>query len=253
VSNLIVSKKVIGKINNLRNLQINENNYFFIRFRQNYDADCFVDYDEPITKNLKILPSFVDHPTIKNGRNIKGVVLYFGKAKHIFAGIGESFPNLANLWIHDPSLRVIERRDFVGLSNLKILNLIDKEIDFLPEDVFWDLPNLVYLNLSKGKISKLHKNMFKNMKNLRKFDFGLNKLKHIDKDLFDNNLELEDVEFRSNLLKTVEFDFRKLTKLKDISFNLNDCIDKRFTSLQPIFSTNPSVEALQKIIDENCR
>lgn len=78
-------------------------------------------------------------------------------------GIGETFPSLERLWIIGCGIKDITRRDFVGLSKLKTLNLKRNMIEEIHEDTFQDLSNLKYLSLSYNNIRFVHPKAFKSL------------------------------------------------------------------------------------------
>ena len=71
----------------------------------NYDAICNDDYEGPMSRNLKIKPEFSDHKTIKNPKDVSSLLFDVFASVHIYAGIGENFPNLKTLTIGRASVR----------------------------------------------------------------------------------------------------------------------------------------------------
>lgn len=206
-----------------------------------------------MTRNLKIRPNFTDHPTIKTAENIKALVIYFGPSNHILSGIGEAFPNLEQLMIHDNSIKFYERQNFVNLKKLKVLDMQNKQIEFMAEDSFFDLENLEKLSFFQNEIESLPKRLLVNLKKLKQLICSFNKISKIDKDFFRNNLEVEEIDFRNNLLKQIDVDFTKFSKIIELSFKSNDCIDSFFSKKHFYAYSLTSVDEVQKVIEEHCK
>jgi Leucine-rich repeat (LRR) protein len=118
------------------------------------------------------------------------VHLEFAPFNHIFAGIGETFKNLEELYVTYQQIKFVERANFEHLENLKKLWLNNNQIENLPEDVFWDLKNLEYLHLQNNKIEHLPDKIFMNLKNIIIIDVASNRIKHFPSNLLVENLEL---------------------------------------------------------------
>jgi Leucine-rich repeat (LRR) protein len=226
--------------------------FFLIRFEE-VDADCHYNYDGQMTRNLKIRPNFTNHKTIKSANEVKNLVIFFGPSKHILTGIGEAFSNLEKLAVHDSSLITYERQNFANLTKLKRLDVQNKQIEFIAEDSFWDLPSLEGLSFFKNEIEELPKDIFLNLRKLKVLICGFNRISSLHKDLLKNNLDIEEIDFRNNLLKTIDVDFTKYTKLIELSFSSNDCIDKFWSKKRVYAYSVSSVEEVQKVIDVKCK
>lgn len=205
-----------------------------------------------MSRNLKIQPNFSQHPIIKSSRDVKSLVIYFGSSTRMFEGIGEAFPNLESLWIHDTSLKFIERRNLANLPNLNKLELLDKNIEFLAEESFYDLPNLGSLNLFKCELENLPEKLLWHLKKLTFFGAGVNRIKHLNIDFFKENLQIAEIDFRNNQLQVIQIDFTIYLKIVDLILDNNDCIDMRFSIKRPQLSSG-SIQEVQKHINVNCK
>lgn len=142
----------------------------------------------------------------------------------IYAGFGETFPNLIRFDAFD-SIVFVERENFAGMTKLELLFLSGNKIEFLPEDVFWDLTSLERLEFYSNKIEKIPENIFKNLRKLKSLSFSFNKIEHLPKSLFVNNLEIEYLVAGNNPLKTIGVDFLKLPNLNSLNLENSNCID----------------------------
>lgn len=123
-------------------------------------------------------------------------------------------------------LRVIERKNFVGLTDLTDLRLDHNEIEVVPWNVFYDLESVVFLSLSDNKILELPGKLLQPLDKLSWFTADRNRLKRLDEELLNENLkELEAVNFNRNQLSEVLVDFSKIKKLKYFDLQENICIN----------------------------
>ena len=72
-----------------------------------------------------------------------------------------------NLWIQYEGLTALQKGDFKGLSELKILLLNGNELATLPEGVFDDLSDLEYLDISGNQLTELPDGVFDGLSNLK--------------------------------------------------------------------------------------
>ena len=82
--------------------------------------------------------------------SIRGLWFSFNKKiKFLPIGVNEKFPNLGGLNAGDCSLTTISNENVKGLSKLRLLNLIDNQIEMIGSDIFDDLSALENLFLCK--------------------------------------------------------------------------------------------------------
>lgn len=213
-----------------------------------FDTECRHSSQGPMTRDLKIRPNMQQHESIANAGDVKKLVMEFNLSTHIFAGIGEGFPNLELLWCHG-KLQFIERNDFVHLKNLKTLILSWNPIRFYAEEIFWDLKNIENLYLDNCELEAVPKDLFMNLSKLRNLRLDSNYLRTIESDLFRNNLKLESVNLSFNYLRKVDYDF---TNLKAINMTSSACVNATFFVDNPKASTVQSTQELQGLIRQNC-
>lgn len=113
--------------------------------------------------------------------------------------------NLTSFLVLRCSLVSIESDDFIGLENLKFLNLADNYLTVLPNDVFSRLPYLKRLILRENHIIEIPSGLFK------------------------DNLELEEVWLYNNRIKFINpNNFMDLKKLNFVDLLTNKCLSKRY-------------------------
>ena len=123
-------------------------------------------------------------------------------------------------------LRVINRKNFVGLTDLTDLRLDHNEIEVVPWNVFYDLENIVFLSLSDNKILELPGKLLQPLDKLCWFTADRNRLKRLDENLLNESLkELEAVNFNRNQLSEILVDFGKIMKLKYVDLQENVCVN----------------------------
>lgn len=198
-----------------------------------------------MTRSLKILSNFLNHSELKNATEVKSLELDFKPSTHTFHGIGETFPNVINLWILNQPIKYIEREIFFNMSQLTALTLNFNQIEFLPVDVFVDLPNVEYLSISGNRIKKLPEKLFNSMRKTKRIQFFSNRIEYLPKDLFISNVELQEVDFTYNPLKKVYVDFTNLANLWSLRLENSNCVNS-------YSRYNSQVADVQHYINENC-
>ena len=146
----------------------------------------------------------------------------FRPSKHIFAGLGENFPNVVFLYIIDQGIKFVERNNFIGLQKLENLFMRDNQIEFLPEDVFNDLSSLKRLYLTNNFIMELPEKLFMNLINIEEIGFDGNHIKSLPTNLFLNNLNLKMLTLYCDELKLNDFDLSAMPNVK--LFNITHCV-----------------------------
>jgi Leucine-rich repeat (LRR) protein len=137
----------------------------------------------------------------------------FQPFNHIFAGIGETFPNSQYLFVSDQQIKFVERANFEHLEKLEVLYLNNNEIKHLPKDVFWDLTNLEYLDLSNNKIAILSDKIFMHLKRIVYIDLENNRIRHFPSNLLARNSKLKFFYSAGNPRIKTNADIRKILKV----------------------------------------
>jgi Leucine-rich repeat (LRR) protein len=146
-------------------------------------------------------------------------------------GIGSVFPYLTSLDVSVSNVKNIERKNFVGMKNLRDLRLFFNNIEQLPDDVFSDLEELQWLNIAKNSIKVLPNDIFTRNLKLKKLQASENFIDTITSETFRNNPLLEEVYLNKNKIKNFMADFTEFTHLKmlDLTENYGTC-NKRYWS-----------------------
>lgn len=98
----------------------------------------------------------------KSDLDVEGLSFDDTEVKYFPRDLFLVFPNLTAIAITNCGLKVITRRDLVGLNNLTSFNVRENELKSVPS------------------------NLFTNMKKLRRISFGMNKLESVSVELFKN-------------------------------------------------------------------
>lgn len=198
-----------------------------------------------MTRDLKIQPKFPNYGEVTSAVDVKILKVNFVSSTHVFAGIGEAFPNLKQLNILEQSIKFIERENFINLTQLVWLSFWENKIEFLPEDVFYDLLNLKILGLDDNRIKKLPEKIFSNLRKIETIRLDNNTIEHLPRNLFENNADLKNLFLLENPLKTVDVNFIKLTKLYNFDLTRANCVD--------FYARNKlQIPEVQQIISQNC-
>ena len=93
---------------------------------------------------------------------------------------------------------------FMGLHDLKVLNIGSNKIATLTKDVFWGLDNLQELRLNDNKIKHIHRDSFQGLVQLQILDLGKpNSIEILPDDVFQGLSNLEKLFLRYNQLHTL--------------------------------------------------
>ncbi|XP_017770730.1 PREDICTED: protein toll-like [Nicrophorus vespilloides] len=118
--------------------------------------------------------------------------------EEVFLGL----KNLKSLDLTDNRL-IIEENHFTHLHNLLKLRLQNNKITNIPENAFQGLVNLQILDLNYNLISNLKSDTFKDLRNIRALDLSRNKLRSIPEDLFTTMVKLETVIIERNEISQI--------------------------------------------------
>jgi Leucine-rich repeat (LRR) protein len=173
----------------------------------------------------------------------------FTKTNYLPSGLAKMFPKLERFYVASSRLKHINRKNFVGFSGLKTLDLRYNEIESIPSDAFVDLFNLEVLTISGNLIKKLPTNAFVSMMDLRYFDASDNELKEFDDEVFSMNLQLEEILLENNNIKSISADFEKFSKIGFIDLRDNACLSSFYLRDHPDYL---SFSDFQLGLENNC-
>lgn len=137
---------------------------------------------------------------------------------------GEKFASLEKFRAKSTGLVRVRANSFNGMSNLKVLELMDNIIFEITVAAFKDLVELEELNLSNNKLLSIKLDTFKHLEKLQKLNLQGNVIQIIDKNFV-------------NILKQIK-------SIQHINLAENVCINSEY----PISST----DELEKEISSNC-
>ncbi|XP_037548960.1 uncharacterized protein LOC119425504 [Nematolebias whitei] len=100
-------------------------------------------------------------------------------------------------------LQKINKKDFCGMSKLRIVNLEDNKIVFVDDGSFTDLSLLETLVISNNKLTNLTSNMFQGLSNLTVLDLSYNKIYFINNSAFQFLSNLQSLDLSENMLQQI--------------------------------------------------
>jgi Leucine-rich repeat (LRR) protein len=136
--------------------------------------------------------------------------------------------------------------NFQGLSYNK-LHIKDQLVYYIPEGIEKFFPNLEAIAIQSSKLKKIDKKDFENFPKLKGLFLNLNEIEFIPGNLFEANPELVELEFSDNPVTQIGHDLvTHLTKLKEVRFTGNNCINKNYFESQiSLFSSDLSKNCSQ--------
>ncbi|KAF5290884.1 hypothetical protein FQA39_LY14564 [Lamprigera yunnana] len=176
--------------------------------------------DKIILNNNNIIE--IDEDTFKNLTNLTeidlGTNLITLKPK-----LFRYSTNLRLLDISQNNLEYLPIGIFQNLKNLKYLYMWSNKFSTLNTKTFEDLENLEILELRNTNLESLPDDIFYSLINLRMISLAMNKLSTLSKNTFRNNQHLEVIQMQQNEdLETLpDYFFSNLTHLKNVE--LNEC------------------------------
>lgn len=149
----------------------------------------------------------------------------------------QKFKNLEEMTVKFCPLQRINDKNFNKLENLKRLNITECRLLSIPGKTFSKLGNLQSLDLSKNELNLLVENVFSDLKNLENLDLSGNRIRVLPQYLFHYNENLKTLSFKNNKLKIILNDFKSNSKLQQMNFEKNNCINTSFSNLNALQST----------------
>lgn len=204
--------------------------------------------------NMKVMMDDVKISSVYGERNdtlTNDVVVFsnvFSKTNYLPSGFARIFPNLERFYVASSRVKFIHRKNFVGLSKLKTLDLRFNEIKAIPSDALLDLFNLEVLTISGNLIQTLPSILLVSLMKLRYFDASDNEITDFDDEIFSQNSKLQEILLENNRIESIKSNFRKLNDIGFIDLRDNVCISSFFLR-DPDY---PLISKFQKDIDQNC-
>nr|CAH7764359.1 unnamed protein product [Callosobruchus chinensis] len=188
---------------NDRNYRGNEVKFSTDKFEERLEKNSFISYDS---------------------NHIFGITLAQKQLRFIDDWAFSSLECLYFLDLSLNNLTTLSRGTFLGLPNLKMLNVSFNEIKNVT-DAF-DMKHLQNLDLSHNNLQKLPS--FTSLKNLKVLNTSYNQIEDISEAVFDEMSSLEELYLDHNRLRVLELQhWQGLTSLRqlDIAYNLLDRVD----------------------------
>lgn len=186
-----------------------------------YISCSFKEFDtDPILKFTKSA-----HIDEKNDDDVVRTYISNQNVPYLPSQLGGPFKNIRNLKVHNSGVKYVQRKSFLGLLGLVILELRDNAIESIPESAFWDLNHLEYLSLHNNKIQNLEPKLFSRLLCLNFLTFASNQINALEDNIFENNPNLVELDAENNLLKYHKKAIANLQKLSIKRFGGNPLLD----------------------------
>ncbi|KAL7013875.1 hypothetical protein ACKWTF_015627 [Chironomus riparius] len=190
----------------------------FTLLTKNSIYTCTVADIKPVTESrLEIINVFGEHSNNSKDENVHSIKIE-GKAVKFFPKKLESFFSfLSIISVVSSNLTVIRQENLTPFTNLRLLDLHDNLLDYLPRDLFVYNPNLEVINLSRNRISNIDPDIF---------DY-LNNLKYLN---LENNECISDMENDTNGVKAMINEIKE--KCNNCDFELQKNLERSIDSLK---------------------
>lgn len=207
--------------------------------------DLVVDY--PKTKISHISGN---HISGYNVNNITSLVASDQSLKFLPFELFKTFPKLVKLLIERSKLTSIMRFDFVGMSELRYIEIRHNNVSAIGEGSFDEVLKLELLDLSHNCIQSLPSKLFFNLIDLKSLILSYNDIERFTADLLPRKNSLEIVRIDNNHLEVIETKtLRFLKKSKIVDLTANVCVDVKFDRSD---NKSKSLIELSGEIDFNC-
>lgn len=200
---------------------------------------------------VKVASVFGDHNATKSNKDVLVFSNQFTKTTHLPQGVGLVFPRLTRFFVVASKLKFIERRNFIGLTRLQILDLRFNEIETIPDDAFLDLFSLEVLTVSGNQLTRLPTNSFVTMLSLRYFDASDNLIEFFNDEIFVQNENLQEILLEHNKISRISANFTRFRDIGFIDLRDNVCVGDKFY-LRGFPNLLLSLDDFQESISERC-
>lgn len=130
-------------------------------------------------------------------------------------------PQVTTLQLSYNKIKNLEEDAFLGLQDLKELNLYDNQLKVIEKDIFKYCPKLEKLDLGMNKISNIHEKAFENLARLRQLNLAFNSLKAVPVAI-NHAPKLEIFSLSNNAIDILKSNvFSDLNKLQQLFVNDN--------------------------------
>lgn len=134
-----------------------------------------------ITKPNTIIKKFKGvHKIGKSHQDVCGILFTHLNIEFFPHGLGEQFPNLVTVFINNCNLKVIFRRDLVGLENLEHFCLNFNELKSLPSNLFVNMNKLKKVSISDNQLENLSSKLLQPFEEKNEVFFNFRRNSSID-------------------------------------------------------------------------
>lgn len=135
----------------------------------------------------------------------------------------DGLSNLQNLKLNDNILYVLKNNVFIGLIQLKKLELINCGIENLEDGAFHSLVHLETLDLSNNHIKVISNHIFKNLRTLTSLSLYHNNVSNLGNECFKDMINLRDIDLTYNKIKYIDTNtFNELPNLSYLYLSNNE-------------------------------
>ncbi|XP_059170224.1 slit homolog 2 protein-like isoform X2 [Physella acuta] len=134
------------------------------------------------------------------------------------------------------NLTVIRKTDLQGLSNLRILQLLDNQIESVEKGAFQDLSSVIRLRLDRNELKTLPDLLFASMTKLERLDLSYNNIQYIGRKTLKS----------SSLLKNLQLDHNQLICISDVAI-------RHLKNMEILTLSNNNLTSVSSNLFENMR
>lgn len=143
--------------------------------------------------------------------------------------MAKTFPILRSISIVKSSLTSLSRDDFVGLGDLKQVEIRGNNLTSIDADSFNSVPQLKYLDLSENHIQSLPPRIFQQLTAMKELFLSSNEIKVLNADIFPKQHAIQTFKIDSNEIELVEMKCLEILKqMKNIDLSGNICVDVNY-------------------------
>ncbi|XP_058237878.1 vasorin a [Hemibagrus wyckioides] len=124
-----------------------------------------------------------------------------------------------SLYVFQNGINFLKEQDFLGLVDLKLLDLSQNELSVIPDGVFGSLTSLHNLDLSSNKITQISKDSFNGLVNLERLYIHNNRIQSIHPAAFKGLVNLLELKLQGNKISVLPSLHLPKLLLLDLSFN----------------------------------
>jgi Leucine-rich repeat (LRR) protein len=187
---------------------------------------CRVELPQLTMPNEIILTVTGNHFVNRTNAEVTKIGIYYKQIKYLPQRLSVIFRNVIEYDVGFNDLEQVQRADFRGFSNLKVLNLEFNSLKVILDDTFRDLKVLECLRLSNNRIWTIRHELFSFQRNLKEIYLDDNDLYELSglSSMIINNRQLNTMMLQNNkIFKINPFTFASFERVDRYSFEENPC------------------------------